>query len=61
MNDPAAEVIPEMALFVRPGGDFDAASRIVGKDPRELQPIDDAERAIEPAAIGLGFAVRADQ
>ena len=57
----AAEIVAVMAFLVRPGDDLDAASRIVGKDARELQPIDDAERAVEPAAIGLGFAVRADQ
>src|SRR5947208_10642319 len=50
-----------MAFLVRPGGDLDAASRIAVKDAGELQPINDAQGAVEPAAVGLGFAMRTNQ
>ena len=53
-----------MAFLVGPGGDLDAepgAIRVGGKGAGEFEPVDHAQRAVEPAAIGLGLAVRADQ
>ena len=53
-----------MAFLVRPGGSLDAepaASRVRGKGPSQLKRVDHPERAVEPAAIRLGLAVRADQ
>ena len=50
-----------MAFLVRPGDDLDAAIRIVLKGAGELQPIDHAQGAVEPAAVGLGLTVRTDQ
>ena len=50
-----------MAFLVRPRGDLDDASCIAVKDAGELQPINDAQGAVEPAAIGLGLAMRTDQ
>ncbi len=60
----AAEIIAVMAFLVGPGGDLDAepgAIRIGGKGAGQFEPVDHAQRAVEPAAIGLGLAVRADQ
>src|SRR6516164_2633529 len=59
----AAEIVAVMALLVRPGGNFDAelrTARVLGKGTGELEPVDYPQRAVQPAAIGLGFAVRAD-
>ena len=53
-----------MPFLVGPGGDLDAepgAIRVGGKGAGEFEPVDHAQRAVEPAAIGLGLAVRADQ
>ena len=53
-----------MALLIGPGGDLDAepgAIGVGGKRAGKFYAVDDAERAVEPAAIGLGFAVRADE
>ena len=53
-----------MAFLVSPGGDIDAepgAVRVGGEGARQLEAVDHAQRAVEPAAIGLGLAVRADQ
>ena len=60
----AAEKTLVMAFLVRPGGSLDAepaASRVRGKGPSQLKRVDHPERAVEPAAIRLGLAVRADQ
>src|SRR6516225_1422177 len=60
----AAEKALVMAFLVGPGGDIDAepgAARFSGKSARQLEPVDHPERAVEPTAIGLGLAVRADQ
>ncbi len=60
----AAEEGAVMALLVGPGRDLDAepgAIGIGGEGAGEFEPVDDAERAVEPAAIGLGFEMRADQ
>src|SRR5439155_9232525 len=59
----AAEKIAVMAFLVGPGGDIDAepgAARIRGKGASELDPVYQPQRTVEPAAIGLGLAVRAD-
>src|SRR5215469_6678809 len=53
-----------MAFLVGPGDSVDTdpgTVRILGKSARKLQSVDDAERTVEPAAIGLGLAVRAEQ
>ncbi len=53
-----------MPFLVGPGGDLDAepgAIGVGGKGAGELEPVDHAERAVEPAAVGLGLAVRADE
>ncbi len=60
----AAEHLAVMPLLVGPGDRIDAepvAIRIGGEGARQLDRVDDAERAVEPAAIGLRLAVRADQ
>ena len=60
----AAEIAAVMAFLVGPGGDLDAEPGTIGvggKGARELKPVDHPQCAIEPAAIGLGLAVRADQ
>src|SRR3984893_1860065 len=60
----AAEKVAVVALLVRPSGDLDAEPRtagVHGKGRGRLEPVDPPERAVEPAAIGLGLAVRADQ
>jgi len=53
-----------MAFLVGPGDAIDAKpgeSGVGGEGARQLQRVDDAERAVEPAAPGLRLAVRADQ
>ena len=53
-----------MALLVGPGDRLDAESgeRIIGGDGAgQFEPVDHPERAVEPAAMRLGFAVRADE
>ena len=53
-----------MPLLVGPGGDLDAKAGAIGvggESAGEFEPIDHAKGAVEPAAIGLSFAVRADQ
>ncbi len=53
-----------MALLVGPGHHVQPKLRTAGigrEGPRELKGVDDPQRPVEPAAIGLGFAVRADQ
>ncbi len=60
----APKKITVMAFLVGPGGNLDAepgAPRIRGKGAGELDPVDHPQRAVEPAAIGLGLAVRAHQ
>src|SRR3984893_5718780 len=60
----AAEKVAVVTFLVRPSGDLDAEPRtagVRGKGPGQLEPVDHPERAVEPAAIGLGLAVRADQ
>jgi hypothetical protein len=53
-----------MAFLVAPGRDVDAHVahfRVVAERPRRLEPVDDAERAIEPAGVVLAFDMRAGQ
>src|SRR5258707_509616 len=53
-----------MAFLVRPGDRLDAEPgerRIRSDRAGQFEPIDDAERAVEPAAMRLGLAVRADK
>ncbi len=60
----AAEIAAVMAFLVGPGGDLDAepgAIRVGGKGAGQFQPVNHPQGAVEPAAIGLGLAVRADQ
>src|SRR6185312_16552361 len=60
----AAEHLAVMPLLIGPGNRVYAepgAVGIGGEGARQFERVDDAERAIEPAAIGLGFAVRPDQ
>src|SRR5262249_26991349 len=60
----AAEKALVVAFLVRPSGNVDAepgAARICGKGAGQLEPVDHAERAVEPAAIGLGLTVRSHQ
>jgi hypothetical protein len=47
---------PRDALDAEPG-----EAGVGGESARQLQRVDDAERAVEPAALRLGLAVRADQ
>jgi hypothetical protein len=61
---PAAEHVAVMAFLVGPGDSLDAEpdERIIGGDGAgQFEPVDDAERAVEPAAMRLGLAVRSDQ
>src|SRR5439155_11141374 len=61
---PAAEHIAEMAFLVGPGDRLDAEpgeSWSRGDGARQFERVDDAERAVEPAAMRLGLAVRADE
>ena len=53
-----------MALLVAPGRDVDAHVahiRILAERARRLEPVDDAERAIEPAGMVLAFDMRAGE
>ena len=53
-----------MAFLVGPGDRLDAepgTRSIRGDGAGQFEPVDDAERAVEPAAMRLRFAVRADQ
>jgi hypothetical protein len=54
---PAADKRAEMPLLVRPRGDIDAAAQTT----RDLQPIDHAQRAIQPAGVGLRLDMAAEQ
>src|ERR1700722_16129694 len=59
-----AQHVAVMALLVGPGNRLDPEPRqriVAAQGPRRFQRIDDAERAVEPAAMRLGLAVRADQ
>src|SRR5207248_2596530 len=61
---PAAEHVAVMPFFVGPGDRLNAEPGergISGEGARQFEPIDDAERAVEPATMWLGLAVRADQ
>ena len=61
---PAAEKISKMPLLIGPGGDFDREIRTTGilvESACNFEPIDDAERAIEPARMVLRLRMRADQ
>src|SRR5215472_586704 len=60
----AAETIAVMAFFVCPSGDLDtepATGGVRSKSAGEFEPVDHPQRTIKPTAIGLGFAVRADE
>ena len=60
----AADERAEMALLVAPGRDVDAHVahiRILTERPRRLEPVDDAERTIEPAGMVLAFDMRAGE
>ena len=60
----AAEHVAVMPFLVGPGDrsmPSPAQLRVGGEGARQLERVDHAERAVEPAAIGLGLAVRADQ
>ena len=60
----AAEAAEEAALLVDPGGDVDrevAGMRALGEGPGHFQAVDDTHRPVEPAALGLGVGVRADE
>src|SRR6185312_6453917 len=60
----AAEHIAVMALLVGPGDRLDpdpVERQVAGKSARRFERVDDAERAVEPAAARLRLAVRADQ
>ena len=53
----------EIAFLVLPGNRVDGeirGFRVLGAGPRYLQPIDHAKRAVEPASLGLGVGMRAD-
>ena len=52
-----------MPLFVRQATASmpTCARRVVGEGARQFERVDDTERAVQPAAMRLGFAVRADQ
>ncbi len=53
-----------MPLLVGPGGNLDAepgAIGVGGEGAGEFEAVDHPQGAVEPAAIGLGLAVRADQ
>ena len=53
-----------MPFLVRPGDRLDAepgAIRVVAEGARQFERVDDAERAVQPAAARLRLAVRADQ
>src|SRR5262249_44154892 len=60
----AAEHVTEMAFLIGPGDRFDPKRRerrVSGESARQFERVDDAERAIEPTAMRLCFAVRADE
>ena len=60
----AAEAADEARLLVleRHGVDRQGARRSVGRErPHDFEPVDHAERAVEPAAGRLRVGVRADQ
>ena len=46
-----------MAFLIGPGRDIDAAA----KRARDLQPVDHAQRAIQPAGMRLGLDMAAEQ
>ena len=60
----AAEHVAVMPLLVRPRHRLDAEALQRGvrsKSARQFERIDDTERAVEPAAVRLRLAVRADE
>src|SRR5712691_5864825 len=60
----AAEHVAVMAFLVGPGDRLDpepGQRGIGGEGARQFEPVDDAERAVEPAAMRLRLAVRADE
>ena len=58
-----AEKMAEMSLLVAPAGNLDGALHggIRVENPRGLERVDDAERAIEPAGVVLALQVRTGQ
>ena len=60
----APEAAEEPTLLVEPGCDVDRAvlrRRRLGQRPRDLDPVDHAHRAVEPASGRLGIGVGADE
>src|SRR5690242_12675016 len=60
----AADHLAPMALLVSPRGDVDREMRglwVLGERARDLQPVDHAHHAVEPAATRLGVGMRAEQ
>src|SRR4029077_19545639 len=60
----AAEHVAVMPFLVGPGDRLDAQTfelGVGGEGARQFEPVDDAERAVEPAAPRLRLAVRPAQ